>query len=55
MAGLAAGFWQSREEIGEQWAVDKEFQPQMRSEERERLYAGWQKAVKATMGYRIEG
>ncbi|AFC85054.1 glycerol kinase GlpK [Frateuria aurantia] len=54
LAGLAVGFWSSREEIAKQWAVDREFTPGMADKEREELYAGWQQAVEATMGYTVQ-
>lgn len=53
LAGLAVGFWESREEIARQWAVDRRFIPQMAASRREALYAGWQQAVEATMGFRV--
>jgi glycerol kinase len=53
LAGLATGFWSSREEIASQWAIDRRFEPAMPEERREALYAGWKQAVEATMGYRI--
>jgi len=53
LAGLATGFWRSREEIAEQWAIDRRFEPQMPAQQREALYAGWQQAVEATMGFRV--
>jgi glycerol kinase len=53
LAGLATGFWTSRAEIAEQWAVDRRFVPQMAVAEREALYAGWQQAVEATIGFRV--
>lgn len=52
LAGLATGFWSSRAEIAEQWAVDRRFVPQMAVDRREALYAGWLQAVEATMGFR---
>jgi glycerol kinase len=52
LAGLATGFWSSREEIARQWAADREFTPAMPEERREALYAGWKQAVEATMGFR---
>ena len=51
LAGLAVGFWQSREEIARRWAVDREFKPSMAQEKREKLYGGWKKAVRATMEF----
>ncbi|MCC4597797.1 glycerol kinase GlpK [Xanthomonas campestris pv. phormiicola] len=53
LAGLATGFWKDRAEIAQQWAVDRRFEPSMPAERREHLYAGWQQAVEATMGFRI--
>jgi glycerol kinase len=58
LAGLAVGFWKSREEISDQWKVDKSFEPTMEAEEREELYGGWKVAVKSTMGFkpkRVQG
>ncbi|SHJ62554.1 glycerol kinase [Dethiosulfatibacter aminovorans DSM 17477] len=45
LAGLAVGFWKSKDEIAANWAVDKNFLPEMGEEERTRLYRGWEKAV----------
>ncbi|MFC5739925.1 glycerol kinase GlpK [Dyella tabacisoli] len=53
LAGLATGFWASRDEISRQWAVDRRFVPAMPEATREALYAGWQQAVQATMGFKI--
>ncbi|HET6434081.1 glycerol kinase GlpK [Dyella sp.] len=53
LAGLATGFWGSREEIAQQWAVDRRFEPAMTDERRGALYDGWKQAVEATMGFRI--
>ncbi|TAL86644.1 MAG: glycerol kinase, partial [Rhodanobacter sp.] len=53
LAGLATGFWTSREEIAGQWAVDRRFTPSMPEDRRDALYGGWKQAVQATMGYRV--
>ncbi|MCA9036321.1 MAG: glycerol kinase GlpK [Planctomycetaceae bacterium] len=45
LAGLAVGFWKSRDEIASQWAVDREFEPSMKKTRVEDLRAGWQKAL----------
>lgn len=50
-AGLAVGFWSSFDELRANWQVDKVWNPQMSAEERERLYAGWKKAVQRTFGW----
>lgn len=52
LAGLAVGFWESQEEIAKQWAVDRTILPKMSSENRNKLYDGWKKAVKATMAFK---
>lgn len=48
LAGLAVGFWRSRQEITEYWRPGQTFTATMPEVERERLYAGWQRAVAAT-------
>ncbi|HZG70691.1 MAG TPA: glycerol kinase GlpK [Chondromyces sp.] len=53
LAGLAVGFWKNRNEIAEQWNIDQRFEPQMAQENREKLYSGWKKAVKAAMAFKL--
>ena len=50
LAGLAVGFWDSTDEIAQQWAVERTFEPTMSVDQREMLYAGWKKAVERTRG-----
>lgn len=45
LAGLAVGYWSSKEEIAAKWQVDKNYKPDMAEEKRETLYKGWKKAV----------
>lgn len=45
LAGLAVGYWDSQDEIAEMWQIDKEFEPSMPEETRDKLYAGWKRAV----------
>lgn len=50
LAGLQAGLWTIRDI--EKWrGVDRVFHPQMPPEKAQRLYAGWQKAVKRTLNW----
>lgn len=49
LAGLAIGFWKSRADIAKYWKLDRAFQSKMTSEQQQKLYAGWEKAVKAAM------
>jgi glycerol kinase len=50
-AGLAVGFWSSTDEIRTNWSADREWQPDMAEDERERLYAQWRKAVTRTFDW----
>lgn len=52
LAGLAVGFWDNKEEIAEQWHIDRTFVPDMEEEVREDLYDGWKTAVEATMKFK---
>lgn len=52
LAGLAVGYWESEQEIAQQWAIDKSFEPKMEEATRESLYDGWKKAVKAAMAFK---
>ncbi|QIA27491.1 glycerol kinase GlpK [Thermaerobacter sp. PB12/4term] len=45
LAGLAVGFWRNREEIEQFWQRDRRFEPAMPEDVREKLYAGWKRAV----------
>ena len=45
LAGLAVGFWQDTAEIAKNHRVEARFVPAMAEDERERLYAGWLRAV----------
>ena len=54
LAGLAVGYWGSREEIAELWAADRRFEPSMASDTRERFYRGWSRAVDRSRGWANE-
>ena len=45
LAGLQAGIFASTADIAQRWRRDRLFEPKMKAEERERLYAGWLEAV----------
>ncbi|HYE83744.1 MAG TPA: glycerol kinase GlpK [Clostridia bacterium] len=45
LAGLAVGFWSSKDEIADKWNVDKVFDPLMDKTDKEKKYTGWRKAV----------
>jgi glycerol kinase len=45
LAGLAVGYWNGLDDVRRNWALDREFRPTMPAARRDRLYAGWKKAV----------
>jgi glycerol kinase len=51
LAGLAVGYWQSTEEIAVNWKVERHFDPRLSDDQREDLYAGWQKAIQRAAGW----
>lgn len=52
LAGLAVGFWKDKEELVSFSKVERAFLPALPTEERDKLYRGWQKAVRATMAFK---
>ena len=54
LAGLATGVWKDLEDIKAQWTLDRVYQPEMAGETREKLLAGWQKAVQRASGWAEE-
>ncbi|GEM_PF-2786519 len=51
VAGLAVGFWDSQDELRQNWGVDHIWQPQMDEAERAHLYACWKRAVERTFNW----
>ena len=49
LAGLAVGVWSNKEELKTAWKLDVRFEPVMDKSEADKLYKGWQKAVKHSM------
>jgi glycerol kinase len=45
LAGLAVGYWSSTDDVTRNWALDREFTPQMDAARRDDLCRGWTKAV----------
>ena len=54
LAGLAVGFWESKDDIANRWKLEEEFEPKMEEEQRTKLYKGWKKAVEATQVFKLE-
>ena len=50
LAGMAVGFYKKLN-VAKQWKLDQQFKPRLAAAERNRFYAGWQKAVKLTIAW----
>jgi glycerol kinase len=50
-AGLATGFWNSQEDLRENWAEDKRWEPKMDDSQRDEYYKYWKKAVTRTFDW----
>ncbi|ASO22583.1 glycerol kinase [Actinoalloteichus hoggarensis] len=50
-AGLAVGFWGSEDEIRQNWAQDKQWDPELDEKSREKHYTSWKKAVTKTFDW----
>lgn len=53
LAGLAVGYWKDRADIAQNWQLDRSFAPEMATEEADKLYSGWQKAVEAARVFKL--
>jgi glycerol kinase len=51
LAGLATGFWSSRDELVGSVRIERTFQPSMDEQTREALYAGWKRAVSRSLDW----
>ncbi|MEO1444443.1 MAG: FGGY-family carbohydrate kinase, partial [Chloroflexota bacterium] len=54
LAGLATGFWESQDELADRWELDRAFEPQMSTDQRDALYADWKRAVERSQGWAQE-
>ena len=54
LAGLAVGYWSSKEEVLKNWAIDQVFQPSISRELQEKKLSGWNRAVKYSYGWARE-
>ena len=54
LAGLAVGYWKDKEEVKQNWAIDRVFQPEIENEKRQEMLKGWKKAVKYAHGWAKE-
>ena len=50
-AGIAVGFWSGEQDVIDNWAEDKRWEPAMADDERDRQYRNWKKAVTKTFDW----
>lgn len=51
LAGIAVGFWANEDEVKTKWAIDGKYDPKMDAADRDKLYAGWTKAVERAIDW----
>ncbi|MCD8189252.1 MAG: glycerol kinase GlpK [Clostridiales bacterium] len=54
LAGLAVGYWGSKEEVTMNWTIDQVFGPKIKPAERDKRVLGWRRAVGTTFGWAKE-
>jgi len=53
LAGSATGVWKTPDELRNRRTVAGRFEPRMSADERDSLYAGWQRAVERSRGWAL--
>ena len=51
LAGLATGYWKSKDEIKENWQLGRAFESEMDKEKRNQLLKGWKRAVRCAIAW----
>lgn len=51
LAGLAVGYWKDKEDVIQNWAIDRTFSPMISEEKRDDKVKGWNKAVKRSFDW----
>ena len=54
LAGLATGFWESRDEIDAKWKLAHRYEPKMAKAESDRLHKRWSRAVERAKGWDLD-
>lgn len=54
LAGLATGYWKTKDDIKNSWQLARSFQPNMGKELRQSLIKGWKVAVAATRQFKLK-
>ena len=55
LAGLAVGFWSSKDELAQQWRVDRRFEPRLPRAQADSLRARWREAVGRSRSWAAAG
>ena len=51
LAGLAVGYWKDKEDVKQNWDIDRVFQPDIEIEKQQKMLKGWKKAVQYAHGW----
>lgn len=51
LAGMAVGYWDSREDVRDNWQLARTFYPEMEEAKRKKLLKGWKKAVSYSLNW----
>jgi glycerol kinase len=54
-AGLATGYWDSVDELRDNWQVDREFEPEMENETADEMYSRWDDAIEQASDWARDG
>jgi glycerol kinase len=55
LAGLAVGYWENRDDIARNWAIDTTFRPARPKAEMDQLRHGWDRALERAKGWEKSG
>jgi glycerol kinase len=50
-AGLAVGYWKNLDDLRQNWAVARTYEPAMDDAQRQKLMRNWQKAIERSFGW----
>ncbi len=54
LAGLAVGYWNGKEDVRRNWAIDRIFTPAIPAQQRDKMVRGWDRAVKCSRSWARE-
>ena len=54
LAGLAVGYWKDKEDVKQNWDIDRVFQPDIEIKKQQKMIKGWKKAVQYAHGWAKE-